>query len=41
MGAVDAIELAGIVAVATAGVIWRRKERQPALIPRAAFGKER
>ena len=41
LGAVDAIELTGFVAVLAAGVIWRRKERQPTLIPRAAFGEER
>ncbi len=33
LGAVDAIELSGLVAVATAGLIWRRKERrQPVLV---------
>ncbi len=41
LGAVDAIELTGLVAVAAAGLIWRRKERQPPLIRRAAFGEER
>lgn len=41
LGAVDAIELTGVVAVAAAGVMWRRKERRPALIRRAAFGEER
>jgi MFS family permease len=34
LGAVDAIELSGLVAVAVAGLIWRRKEiRQPSLVP--------
>jgi MFS family permease len=40
LGAVDAIELSGFVAVAAAGLIWRRRERQPGLIPRAAFSEE-
>jgi MFS family permease len=40
LGAVDAIELSGLVAVAAAGLIWRRRERQPGLIPRAAFSEE-
>jgi hypothetical protein len=35
LGAVDAIELAGLAAVATAGSLWRRREqRQPALVAR-------
>ena len=40
LGAVDAIELTGLVAVAAAGLIWRRRERQPPRIARAAFGEE-
>jgi MFS family permease len=40
LNAVDTIELTGLVAVAAAGLIWRRKERQPALIPRPAFSEE-
>jgi MFS family permease len=33
LGAVDAIELCGLVAVVIAGLIWRRKERrQPVLV---------
>lgn len=40
LGAVDAIELAGLVAVVTAGLVWRRKERQPLPIARAAFREE-
>jgi MFS family permease len=40
LGAVDAIELSGFVAVVAAGLIWRRRERQPGLIPRAAFSEE-
>lgn len=34
LGAVDAIELTGLVAVVVAGLVWRRKEvRQPLLVP--------
>jgi MFS family permease len=40
LGAVDAIELMGLVAVAAAGLVWRRRERQPVRIARAAFGEE-
>lgn len=40
LGAVDAIELTGLVAVASAGLVWRRKERQPMPIARAAFREE-
>jgi MFS family permease len=41
LNAVDTIELTGLVAVAAAGLIWRRKERQPPPAPRAAFSEER
>jgi MFS family permease len=40
LNAVDTIELTGLAAVAVAGLIWRRRERQPALIPRPAFGEK-
>ena len=40
LNAVDTIELTGLAAVAAAGVIWRRRERQPALISRPAFSEE-
>jgi MFS family permease len=34
LGAVEAIELAGLAAVIAAGSLWRRRERQPALVAR-------
>jgi MFS family permease len=41
LNAVDTIELTGLVAVAGAGIIWRRKERRPAPATRPAFSEER
>ncbi len=42
LGAVDAIELTGLAAVALAGLAWRRKERrQPQIVAREAWGEER
>jgi MFS family permease len=42
LGAVDAIELTGLAAVAVAGLVWRRREnRQPLIVAREAWGEER
>jgi MFS family permease len=40
LNAVDTIELTGLAAVTAAGLVWRRWERQRALIPRPAFSEE-
>ncbi|HTI80121.1 MAG TPA: MFS transporter [Acetobacteraceae bacterium] len=41
LNAVDTIELAGLVAVVAAGIIWRRKERRLPPTPRPVFSEER
>ena len=42
LGAVDAIELSGLVAVAAAGLAWRRNERRASpSVAREAWGEER